>query len=108
MGLTGRSGPSAGLVGGHLVRVGTAIAVLSAILVYNANVAEVKGRATVIDGDTLRIAGIKVRLNGIDAPEFGQSGYRAAARELQRLIAEQSHVACPANGAMIGMSACVS
>ncbi|WP_152415411.1 thermonuclease family protein [Caenispirillum salinarum] len=31
-----------------------------------------RGRATVIDGDTLAIAGKRVRLHGIDAPETGQ------------------------------------
>ncbi len=30
------------------------------------------GRATIIDGDTLDIAGARIRLNGIDAPEKAQ------------------------------------
>lgn len=33
----------------------------------------VSGRATVVDGDTLEIAGVRVRLEGIDAPEAGQT-----------------------------------
>ena len=35
--------------------------------------ADVIGEATVIDGDTLHVAGEKVRLHGIDAPESKQS-----------------------------------
>lgn len=30
------------------------------------------GMATVVDGDTIRLHGIKIRLYGIDAPEFAQ------------------------------------
>ena len=33
---------------------------------------EVKGETRVIDGDTLEFGGITYRLNGVDAPEFGQ------------------------------------
>jgi endonuclease YncB( thermonuclease family) len=32
---------------------------------------EIKGRVQVVDGDTLWLGRIKVRLNGIDAPERG-------------------------------------
>jgi endonuclease YncB( thermonuclease family) len=56
----------------------------------------VTGPATVIDGDSLSIAGWQIRLQGIDAPEWEQtctdaSGAawpcgRSAARELGRLI----------------------
>jgi endonuclease YncB( thermonuclease family) len=54
------------------------------------------GQATVIDGDTLELAGRRVRLEGIDAPETAQSCPRpvlgswacgkAAARQLARLL----------------------
>jgi len=33
---------------------------------------EIAGRASVIDGDTIEIAGTRIRLNGIDAPESAQ------------------------------------
>jgi endonuclease YncB( thermonuclease family) len=37
-----------------------------------------------VDGDTLACTQGRVRLRGVDAPERGESGYRAAQRELQR------------------------
>ena len=35
--------------------------------------AEITGAARVIDGDTIDIAGERIRLHGIDAPESGQT-----------------------------------
>ena len=47
--------------------------VLSAVVWACPLRADVSGRARVIDGDSLKIGGTRVRLFGIDAPERGQS-----------------------------------
>lgn len=63
---------------------------------------EIRGRATVIDGDSLRVADTELRLDGIDAPEFQQTCRlrardwacgRAAAETLALLI-ERKPISC--------------
>ena len=73
----------------------TALALLAFASPVDAS--EIKGRARVIDGDTLYVGRIKVRLNGIDAPERGQARFRAATRALQGLVAGKV-VLCRLNG----------
>lgn len=62
---------------------------------------QIEGRATVIDGDSLRIAGAEIRLKDIDAPEGRQTCRREgrewncgeeASRTLTRLIAGRNVV----------------
>ncbi|XUY27606.1 thermonuclease family protein [Agrobacterium sp. rho-8.1] len=50
------------------------VAILTAIASgISVEAAEITGRASVVDGDTLDIGGQRIRLNGIDAPESAQT-----------------------------------
>lgn len=53
--------------------VGLTLATLPASAAPSASVETVAGPARVVDGDTLDIAGTRVRLEGIDAPEAAQT-----------------------------------
>ena len=65
-----------------------------------------EGRAGVIDGDSLRVAGVEVRLQGIDAPEARQTCSRAGrdwdcGREASRRLAgllRDGRVRCEGHG----------
>ncbi|BBK44105.1 hypothetical protein STVA_41250 [Allostella vacuolata] len=59
--------------------------------------ADIRGRARVIDGDGLAIAGESVRLLAIDAPERGEPLGRRARRELEEIVG-RAIVACQAQG----------
>jgi endonuclease YncB( thermonuclease family) len=69
--------------------------------------AGVSGRAVVVDGDTIQLDAVKVRLEGIDAPEAAQTCLTTAGqswpcgtvatRELTRLIG-RSEVRCESRG----------
>ena len=54
-----------------------ALVAVFALLAFPAN-ADIIGKARVIDGDTLEIAGQRIRLHGIDAPESEQTCWAGA------------------------------
>ena len=58
-----------------MFRVLTLIVALIAAAIAPA-LADIAGPARVIDGDTIDIAGERIRLHGIDAPESGQTCHR--------------------------------
>jgi endonuclease YncB( thermonuclease family) len=58
---------------------------------------DIKGKARVVDGDTLYVGQVKIRLNGIDAPERGQARFRAATQALRSFVAGKV-VICRLNG----------
>ena len=51
----------------------------------------------VVDGDTIRLrSGVYVRLIGIDTPEVGECGYRAAKRKLNQWVGGNARLVDPA------------
>jgi endonuclease YncB( thermonuclease family) len=55
-----------------------------------AQAADLTGRADrVIDGDTFVLQGVKIRLWGIQAPERGEGGYKAATEGLRSILADR-------------------
>ncbi len=57
---------------------GTVIVVSCILAVAVAHAAEITGKARVIDGDTVDIGPVRIRLHGIDAPESDQTCTRAS------------------------------
>jgi endonuclease YncB( thermonuclease family) len=55
-----------------MVRTATILVAAIGFLAASATAAEVTGPVRVIDGDTLDLAGTRIRLWGIDAPETGR------------------------------------
>jgi len=74
---------------------------------FGANDRAISGTARVIDGDTIEIAGRRIRLEGIDAPEHGQTCGRrffgtwncgAAAADALRELVDDRSVVCESQG----------
>lgn len=59
--------------------------------------ATLTGPADVVDGDTLKIGGIGVRLKGISVPEMNERGRKQATEVLRRLIGNRQ-VTCKLTG----------
>lgn len=75
------------------------MAALVSVAAARADEVRLTGRAEIVDGDTLSLGPVQVRLNGIDAAEIGQTCQRsdggtwdcatAAANRLQQLIGDE-------------------
>ena len=59
--------------------------------------AVIEGPARVVDGDTIDVAGFRVRLNGVAAPERSEPGGTEAAEALRQIIGSQA-VRCAVTG----------
>jgi endonuclease YncB( thermonuclease family) len=76
--LTPWSGPEPlarrGLRFRDIVRAAVVLAALLAVAIYvvDRQPQAVAGAATAVDGDSLRVAGVSIRLEGVDAPELQQ------------------------------------
>ncbi len=71
--------------------------VITILMATPAFATPIYGPAKVIDGDTLYVGNIKVRLQGIDAPERGKPGGSFATRSLRSVIG-LSKVRCELTG----------
>ena len=56
---------------------------------YSAEKNIVKGKAIIIDGDTIKIKGEKIRFGGIDAPERGEVGHQFSKKKLLEKLDKQ-------------------
>ena len=56
------------------------------LFVYSSEKNIVKGRAIIIDGDTIKINNEKIRFGGIDAPERGIVGHKLSKEKLKKKI----------------------
>lgn len=69
---------------------------LSAAPLIRIAAAELTGTATAITGDTLRVAGLRIRLWGISAPPLSDFGGYSSMQALARLVADREVTCVPA------------
>ena len=76
-----------------------AVAVLTAVMMVPTSApASAATVDYVVDGDTIRLrSGVYVRLIGIDTPEVGECGYRAAKRKLDQWVGGYARLVNPAS-----------
>ena len=74
-----------------------AVAMTASVLTVAAGPANAATVDYVVDGDTIRLrSGVYVRLIGIDTPEVGECGYRAAKRKLDHWVGGEAGLVNPA------------
>jgi endonuclease YncB( thermonuclease family) len=74
-----------------------AVAAVTALMVMIPTSAHAARADYVVDGDTIRLSsGVYVRLIGIDTPEVGECGYRAAKRKLNQWVGGNVRLVNPA------------
>ena len=91
----------------HLSFVTSVLLCLAYSLPVSATAETISGRPQIVDGDTLIIDGIKIRLNAVDAPETDQSCLDAhnkfyscglRSRDKLSLFIGQSSITCETEG----------
>jgi endonuclease YncB( thermonuclease family) len=73
------------------------VALLALVVNGTAAAADVSGRARVVDGDSLVVAGERVRLHAIDAPELREPLGGRARLEMERIVGRRP-VTCEPRG----------
>ena len=67
--------------------------------------ATIEGLPTIVDGDTVKVNGIPVRLKGVDAPEMGDRYGPEAARGMQTVVGSWLRCERPARKPITAKSA---
>lgn len=92
----------------NIIVTACAVVAVFSISTTSVHAKEITGRASVVDGDTIEIAGTRIRFNGVDAPESTQrcddaagKPYRCgrtSALALDAFLAKSRPTKCTATG----------